>query len=46
MDVVESRKTVTPRYALRTNTRKRRRMSGTPNSMRTQGGMKTRKAMK
>jgi len=46
MDVVESRKTATPRYALRTNTRKRRRMSGTPNSMRTQGGMKTRKVNK
>lgn len=46
MDVVESHKTATPRYALRTNTRKRRRTSETPNSMRTQGGMKTRKAKK
>ena len=46
MDVVDSRKTPTPQYIPKSNTRKRRRVIGTPNSMRTQGGMKTRKAKK
>lgn len=46
MDVVDSRKTPTPQYIPKSNTRKRRRITGTPNSMRTQGGMKTRKAKK